>query len=315
MPVNSTSMSLNRRFVVAFLARGHSMRAFPWLGIAMMSCLPGISQTAPETAKIVVVVEDQSGAVVAGARVEIQPLPPNVQADSATDNRGNLSLVVPLGSYDIAVTKPGFAELEKHIEVRDTAPQTPLIQIRVATYDGPAAIGPEELALATESAFANARTASFPKESEYRSPDKRYVIVGVNSDREPHHTVFLRDNVRGSRRKLFTYGRSVALLWNINSTTFAVTDYVGSDSAQVSVYSVDERCAPVQVLDLLLNQVPENARTTLRAELTNHHEYLEASAWLSPTVLSVELSGYGVRNAKGFKRFYEARLPESWASH
>jgi len=201
-----------------------------------------------------------------------------------------LSLSLLLGSYDLIVTAPGFAKSEKHIEVRDSETQTIEFQIRVATYDGPM-VEPILPPLTVELVYPNAFQASFPKESEYSSPDRHYVIVGVNSDREPYHTVFLRDNVSRTRRKLFIYARHIGLLWNANSATFAVTDYVGSDSSQVSIFSVDESRAPIRVLDLLLSQVPDDARKTLRTELTNHHVYIEASAWLSPTVLSVQLSG------------------------
>lgn len=290
------------------------MRDFLWLGIAMAFYLPGTPQTAPGTAKIVIEVEDQSGAVVAGATVEVSPRPEDVPAELTTDSDGTARLVLPLGDYDLTVTKPGFAKFQKHIEIRDTAPQTVPVQIRVGTAGGPTVTEVEGARLQTESVLPNARTASFPEESEYPSPDKRYVIVEINNRREPYHTVFLRDNARGTQRKLFTYGRHISLLWNISGTTFAVTDYVGSNSSQVSVYAVDEGRAPVRALDLLFSELPEDARKALRAELTNHHVYLEASAWVAPTVLSVEVSGHGSANPGGFKRFYEAKLPESWPS-
>jgi hypothetical protein len=282
------------------------------LVLSLSLCPP---QSKADKASVIIIVEDVSGAVVANADVEVRPAPPDSRSDFVTGNDGKFSLLLPLGGYDVLVKgPPGFEKSAKHIEVENAETQTINIQLQVGMSDGPAGelLTPP---LTPEPVYPNVFPASFPKESNYASPDKRHVIVGINSDHKPYHTVFLRDAVHGTQHKLFTYGRSINLLWNANSATFAVTDYVGSDSSQVSAFSVDEQRAPVRVLDLLLDELPEDARKKLRTELTNHHVYVEASAWLAPTVLSVRISGYGDANPNGFHRLYRVSLPESWASH
>ncbi len=141
------------------------------------------------------------------------------------------------------------------------------------------------------------------------SPDGRYAIVGVDSAKEPYHTVFLEDQLLKSRRRLFNYNRSIALLWKSDSKLFAVTDYAGSDISRCSILSVDEKASPIQVLDVLSHQLSEGTWKKLETHLSDHHVYVEAAVWDGPRSLVVKISGYGDADPKGFVEFYRVLLP------
>src|SRR5271155_4604017 len=149
---------------------------------------------------------------------------------------------------------------------------------------------------------------SFPAQSRAPSPDGRYVIVGVDSDSEPYHTVFLEDDVLKSRRKLFNYNRSIAVLWAEDSKSFALSDYVGSNVSQCSVISVDKHTRPIQVIDLILAALSEEAREQLKKQLSNDHVYVEAFGWTGPTDLTVKISGHGDANPSGFEVYYTVQV-------
>src|SRR5262249_30931269 len=146
---------------------------------------------------------------------------------------------------------------------------------------------------------------SFPEQSQAESPDGRYVVVGINSDIEPYHTVFLEDRHLKTRRKLFTYERHIVVLWKADGKLFAVTDYVGSNNSRCTIISVDEKAQPIEVTVVLSHQLAEASRKRLQNRLSNHHVYVEAMVWDGPTSLQVKVSGYGDEDRAGFTEFYE----------
>lgn len=146
---------------------------------------------------------------------------------------------------------------------------------------------------------------SFPEQSRAVSPNGRYAIVGVDSDKEPNHTVFLDDLQQKTRRKLFNYDRHIELLWNSDSKSFAVSDYAGSDYSRCSIVSVTENVPPVQVWDELIKSVNAEERNML---LHNDHVYIAATEWISSTILRVKVWGHGDVNPSGFTRFYRYEI-------
>jgi hypothetical protein len=146
-----------------------------------------------------------------------------------------------------------------------------------------------------------AKSATFPERSRAVSPNGRYATVGVDSDAEPHHTVFLEDRKLKTRRKLFTYERSIDLLWNPDSKSFALTDYGGSDFSLCSIISIYEKVPSVDILEKVVKAVSAKERKTL---LENHHVYIVATEWFDSDRLRVKVWGYGEVNPSGFTRFY-----------
>jgi hypothetical protein len=154
----------------------------------------------------------------------------------------------------------------------------------------------------------DALLVSFPAQSQVASPDGRYAIIGVDTDSAPHHQVFLEDRVLKTRRNLFDYDRRIVLLWANDSKSFAVTDYLGSDTSKCSVISVDKTVRPIQVLDMLFPALNKDAREKLESRLSNRHIFVEAFAWAAPTVLTVKVSGYADADRATFEEFYDVQL-------
>jgi hypothetical protein len=149
---------------------------------------------------------------------------------------------------------------------------------------------------------------SFPERSQAASPDGRYMITGVDTDPPPHDAVFLEDRALKTRRKLFDYDRHIALLWANDSKSFAVTDYMGSDTSRCTVVSVDKSVRPIHVLDMLSPALNKDAREQLESQLSNQHVYVEAFVWAAPTVLTVKVSGYRDADRAAFEVFYDVQL-------
>ena len=269
------------------------IRVVLWMGMLTSLCNSLSAQEPRKTGGIVIQVKDQSEATVPNAHVQILPSPNIIGKDLTTDRDGKLSLDVPPGNYDLSVRLAGFLTFTKRIEVQNDSHQTIDVVLRVDSCPpGPCPT------------VTNVFPVSFPEQSQVVSPDGRYVIVGVDSDAEPHHTAFLEDRINKTRRKLFNYDRHVSFLWYYDSDLIAVTDYVGSDSSRCSIVSVDEKAPPTEVLDLLFRQLSESSREILKRHLTNHHVYVEASLWSKPMALKLKVSGYGEADPAGFTEFY-----------
>src|ERR1700730_11100862 len=118
---------------------------------------------------------------------------------------------------------------------------------------------------------ASPKIVSFPEQSQAPSPDARYVIVEEENHAEPFHTAILEDRVLKIRRKLFDYDRSIDLLWNPDSKSFAVTDYEGSDYSRGSIIFTDQTIPTSPVCDKLTKALTERDRRSL---LENHHVYI-----------------------------------------
>lgn len=150
---------------------------------------------------------------------------------------------------------------------------------------------------------------SFPsKQTQAVSPDGRFAIVNVDSDTEPHHMLFLENRQHKTRRKLMEYGRSIEVLWNPSGTSFAVTDYAGSNLAECLVFSVNDSEAPRNVADALQTSI-----TNLKEQVSlreSSHVYWTAVRWKSSDSLLVRVWGHTDSTpAKSFQYFHTYKLP------
>ncbi len=141
----------------------------------------------------------------------------------------------------------------------------------------------------------------FPEKSRAPSPDGHFVLVNVDSDSEPHHTVFLATRGSKATRKLFAYGRGIEVLWSPNSQLFIVNDYAGSDYSRCRVYSVEAGKEPIEVWDELLASQGANVRSLL---LGNHHAYIAAVRWVTAISFDLKAWGYGDKSHSGFVRHF-----------
>jgi len=102
------------------------------------------------------------------------------------------------------------------------------------------------------------KPVAFPENSRAVSPNERYVLIGVDADTEPNHTVFLEDIRLKTRRKLFNYERHIEVLWNPDSESFALSDYAASDYSHCSIVSVAENVPQVQIWDEMIKATAAN---------------------------------------------------------
>jgi hypothetical protein len=270
-------------------------------GMLVPFCLAVQAQEAVKPASIALAVKDETGASVPNAHVQIVPWPINVGKNLNTDNNGKLSLEVAPGSYELTVQFKGFETVRKHIETKTATHQTIDIVLKLGTC--PQGACPP---------VTNVFSVSFPAQSEAASPDGRYVVFSIESGTVPYHSVFLQDmwQLYKTPRKLLNYDRSIVLLWRYDSKLFAVTDYFGSDSPRCSIFSVDEKVPPIQVLDVLSHQLSADTWRQLEGRLSNHRAYVEAVEWETKSLMvKITLSGYGNADPKGFADFYTVLIP------
>ncbi|MGB2663209.1 MAG: carboxypeptidase regulatory-like domain-containing protein [Candidatus Acidiferrum sp.] len=91
---------------------------------------------------VVIVVKDQSGAMVAGAQVRVAPVAENPPEKMETDEHGELKLQLRPGGHGVIVRDPGFAMLRAHIEVKaDAAAQIFPVVLQIASTGGPTVVG------------------------------------------------------------------------------------------------------------------------------------------------------------------------------
>jgi hypothetical protein len=157
------------------------------------------------------------------------------------------------------------------------------------------------------SVVAQSRTAapvSFPEAaSEAVSPNGQFAVVNVDSDAEPHHTLFLENRQTKARQKLMDYERHVEVLWNPNSTTLAVTDYAGSNIAECLLFSVSDPRQPENVADVLRKTIKNSKELAILRK--GGHTYWRAVRWTSPHTLVVKVWGHTDENpSQSFEYFH-----------
>jgi len=120
---------------------------------------------------------------------------------------------------------------------------------------------------------------SFPgKKSELISPDGRWMLQNVDRDQEPYHSILLKDNTSGKRRKVCDYGRSVRVIWAPDSRRFALNDYAGSNFTKTTIVSVDETVPTIDVQAAILHSnVSQSESVTL---VGSGHDYFGVTRWL-----------------------------------
>ena len=75
-------------------------------------------------------------------------------------------------------------------------------------------------------------------ESEIPSPDGKFVIRNVDGPGQLDHRLFLEEKSTGAKREVYSYMRSVAVVWSPDSRHFAVNDYQVSNIAEAYILGV-----------------------------------------------------------------------------
>jgi len=150
----------------------------------------------------------------------------------------------------------------------------------------------------------------FPKVGQTTSPDGRYMVQNVDSDRAPgefvgtFHSLWLTDKSSGTSRKLCDYVGVAAVAWSGNEF-LVITQYVSKRTSRALIFSLASAEEPV-VLDAptLASAIPWERRPFLQQ---NDHVFVEASH-LEDEILYLRVWGYGQHDPQGFRWRCEYKL-------
>ncbi len=151
---------------------------------------------------------------------------------------------------------------------------------------------------------ANAQKVSFPgTKPETKSPDGRYTIRNTDDEKqEPAHALTLIDAKDGSTTKVYSYPRSVDVLWSPTSGAFVVNDHEGSDASHPLLFMVPWTNQPVDLRKKLIGYLRSGRGA--KSVRDNHHVYFSAQRWLSGDEILCQVTGYGDVDPKGFTARY-----------
>jgi hypothetical protein len=168
------------------------------------------------------------------------------------------------------------------------------------------------LALCSLVAFGSSKKpVEFPgPQAKLQSPDGRYVVENVDSDKEPHHTLRLKSAATGTVRTLCSYQRHVTVLWSPDGKKLVVNDYAGSDFSRVLIFSADRESPLVNVGAELLQSLRDSPDRRSLAD--NQHVYFAVSGWEGKESVKLKVWGYGQVDPKGFSRWYQYTLGGSF---
>jgi len=167
----------------------------------------------------------------------------------------------------------------------------------------------EELRQAAEGALRGSVPGADQTEAECEnaagSPQGRYMVLSCERpDRSATPREFrLKDLRTGEVTWIYPFGRSAEALWSPDGAALAITNYAGSNIADLFLVFPER---PQQVVNLQ----GETARSLglLPSVAQNDHVYFEAVAWKDPETLLFRIWGQGDHDPQGFDESFEYRL-------
>jgi len=85
--------------------------------IALLLSVELSAQPAPQ-GRVTIQVTDTTGAVISGARIEIDPSPSTPGSVQETDQYGRAVLVLPIGAHTLSITFKGLEQWTRQIDVQ-----------------------------------------------------------------------------------------------------------------------------------------------------------------------------------------------------
>jgi len=110
--------------------------------LLLFPSVSALAQAPVSPTHLVLSIEDQSGAYVPAASIEIDRLSENPHITAKSDKQGLFTIDLPPGSYDLSIKEPGFRTYHKPLEVSATPAQQLKITLTVASGSGPV-VGPD----------------------------------------------------------------------------------------------------------------------------------------------------------------------------
>lgn len=162
--------------------------------------------------------------------------------------------------------------------------------------------------------ISTAQRVSFPgRVSESKSPNGRYIIQNLDyDDRELAHDLVLLDTKTGTKTMIYSYGRSVDLLWSPESDAFVINDHEGSNSTRPLLYSLPWTDHKTDLSEKLADFLRDRHDEDLVRG--NDHVYFAVRRWIGPHELLCKLEAYGDASphGSGYKGYYVYRIGEGF---
>jgi len=151
------------------------------------------------------------------------------------------------------------------------------------------------------------KLVEFPgPQAQLQSPNGRYVVENVDSDKEPHHMLRLKNSETGAVRTLCNYQRHVTVLWSPDGKKLVVNDYAGSDFSKALIFSLDQDGRAEDVGSELLQSLKDSPDRKSLAE--NRHVYFAVYGWDGNGAVKLKVWGHGEIDPSGFSRLYQYTL-------
>lgn len=130
------------------------------------------------------------------------------------------------------------------------------------------------LAVATQTAGAYAIGVSFPGQRAWLSPSKKWKIeCKEDKEHEGAFALVLENTSTGIKNEIFEGGSYCDVLWSLDESRIAITDWLGSNCSEIFIQRASERGAA--------KELPEskNSLNVISEEESAGHCYREAVYW------------------------------------
>ena len=134
---------------------------------------------------------------------------------------------------------------------------------------------------------AEQKRLSFPGVEEAAAPTGPFVLRYIKpASSESEHEVRIVDRSKGSSCWSYRFLRQVDALWSSDGGAVALTDWTGSNLADLIVVFPTQKCRAVSIPDALVRSL---GKSVLPKD--SNHMYYEATSWRTPTVLEFKVWG------------------------
>lgn len=142
----------------------------------------------------------------------------------------------------------------------------------------------------------------FPGSSqECRAPNSGAAVEWREATASHGHELWLRDH--GTIERLLTFNRYVDVLWSPDGAAIAITDYAGSNEADVWVFrlqSPGQRANVEEAFIRAFGRPPEVYQ--------NGHRYFVAQRWRSATSLTFSVRAYDAEPGREYEAMFQYDL-------
>ena len=126
------------------------------------------------------------------------------------------------------------------------------------------------------------------------SPGGMYLLHNLDSDSEPHHSLYVKRRGSSRSERLMSYPRYVEVLWSPNGRRLLVNDHRGSDITTPIVFSFGSKTSRTDLFRLWVNRYGSEQHI-----FENGHITLQGTEWTDNDTILISLSAYGSSELSG----------------